>query len=263
MLKKLMKYDLRWIYKLMIVFYIAAVLFSVIGRGLAEIQNSTIFSILSQICIGIAIAMVVNCLINNLMRLWVRFVRNFYKDESYLTHTLPVSKKSIYLSKIFSGIFSIFVTVLLIVVCLAICFYSKETMEILKNALQIMANNYETTVLSFLTTLCLVFFLQMVFALLSGYLGIIVGHKSNNNKMAKSIMYGFLFYIIPQVLTVFLLFVIGAFNQEIMKLFTTNNSIPVNVIKTIMGCGIGIYLIYNMIYYWVGKKQFEKGVNVD
>ena len=26
---------------------------------------------------------------------WVRFVKNIYKDESYLTHTLPVSKNQI------------------------------------------------------------------------------------------------------------------------------------------------------------------------
>ena len=34
------------------------------------------------------IGMIINSLINGLMRSWVRFINNVYKDESYLTHTL-------------------------------------------------------------------------------------------------------------------------------------------------------------------------------
>lgn len=43
--------------------------------------------------------MIVSSLINGLMRSWVRFITNIYKDESYLTHTLTIEKKDIYLSK--------------------------------------------------------------------------------------------------------------------------------------------------------------------
>ena len=42
-----------------------------------------------------------NIILNNLMRLWARFKNNFYGDESYLTHTLPINKKTLYLSKTF------------------------------------------------------------------------------------------------------------------------------------------------------------------
>ena len=36
-----------------------------------------------------------------------------------------------------------------------------------------------------------------------------------------------------------------------------------NAIKIIMLIGILIYLVYNIIYYYVGKYNFNKGVNVD
>ena len=83
MLGKLLKYDLKWVYKLIIVFYILALTFSLIGRGFAEVENSLICEIVSKIAFGTAISMMVSSLINSLMRLWVRFVRNVYKDESY------------------------------------------------------------------------------------------------------------------------------------------------------------------------------------
>ena len=85
--------------------------FSVIGRIFIEIENSALFNILGKISFGFAISMMVNCIINCVMRLWARFVRNIYKDESYLTHTLPVSKKTIYQSKIISSLISIIVRV--------------------------------------------------------------------------------------------------------------------------------------------------------
>ena len=39
MLGKLLKYDLKWVYKVVVVFYILAFIFSVIGRGLSTIKN--------------------------------------------------------------------------------------------------------------------------------------------------------------------------------------------------------------------------------
>ena len=52
MLGKLLKYDLKWTYKGVIVFYILAIMFSIIGRLLSEIENSLIFNIIGKVCIG-------------------------------------------------------------------------------------------------------------------------------------------------------------------------------------------------------------------
>ena len=76
MLGKLLKYDLKWVYKVVVVFYILAFIFSIIGRGLSLIENSAVFSVVTQITFGVAIAMMISSLINCLMRLWVRFIRN-------------------------------------------------------------------------------------------------------------------------------------------------------------------------------------------
>ena len=94
MLGKILKYDLKWVYKLIIIFYALAFIFSVIGRAFGEIENSLVCDIISKICFGTAISMVVSSLINSLMRLWARFVRNVYKDESYLTDVVDVMIKS-------------------------------------------------------------------------------------------------------------------------------------------------------------------------
>ena len=83
MLKKLLKYDLKDIFKLLIVFYILALFFGGMTRLFLSIENSVIMNIIGQVCSGACIAMMFNILINNLMRLWVRFKQNLYGDESY------------------------------------------------------------------------------------------------------------------------------------------------------------------------------------
>ena len=102
--------------------FIASIIFATIG-GL--------------IAFGIAISMMINSLVNCIMRLWARFIRNLYKDESYLTHTLPVPRKTIYLSKIISALICIFTTTLVIALCLFICYYSEANIEMLKYEIKI------------------------------------------------------------------------------------------------------------------------------
>ena len=50
---------------------------------------------------------------------------------------------------------------------------------------------------------------------------------------------------------------------DIMNLLNTTSMINVEAIKSIMYAGIVIYICYITIYYLIGKRQFEKGVNVD
>lgn len=263
MLGKLLKYDLKWTYKLLIIFYLLAVFFAITGRILTDIENSFILNIIGEICIGVTIAMIANIIINSLMRSWVRFTRNLYKDESYLTHTLPVSKNTIYMSKILSGIISIFTSCITIVICLLICYYTKENIESLKSSLQIVANTYDSTIFSLLLTLANTVFLEILFILFVGYLGIIVGHKSNNKKIIKSIIYSYVFYIATNGITLLGIYIWGIFNSDIMNLFNTVSAPDIDIIKHILYGGMALYVIYIISYYFIGKKQFEKGVNVD
>ena len=263
MLGKLLKYDFKWVYTLIIIFYILAVIFSVIGRAFCTIENSLVFEVVSQIAFGTAISMMVSGLINTLMRSWVRFHRNVYKDESYLTHTLPVKKQEIFDSKVISGFISIFTTMVVIIVCLFICYYSEANMQALKGLLEIAASTYNITVLNLLLLVAVVIFLEIVYALLIGYVGIILGHKSNKNRMARSIVIGFVLYFVLQSATLGLVAVYGLFNPEVMNLLNTTDIVNIEAIKSVMYAGIGIYVVYIMFLYWLGLKQLNKGVNIE
>ena len=263
MLGKLLKYDLKWVYKVLGVFYILSFIFAILTRIFFNIENSLLFDIIGKIVNGIMITMLINCLINGLIRSWARFVSNVYKDESYLTHTLPVEKKNIYLSKVLTALICSFTTVAVSILCLFISYYSQANMEVLKNFLKLTAEAYDTTVISLLATISIVIFLELLFVSLIGYVGIIIGYKANKNKMAKTIIIGTGLYLFTSTLTLLIVYIIGLFNESVMNVINTTDIVNADAIKYVMIAGIAIYMIYNIIYYIIGRIQFGKGVNVE
>ncbi|MBE6139519.1 MAG: hypothetical protein E7174_03385 [Firmicutes bacterium] len=263
MLKKLLKYDLQNIYKALIIFYSLSLFFGILTRIFLNIENSFIMNIIGQVCSGITISMIFNILINNLMRLWVRFKNNFYGDESYLTHTLPIDKKTLYLSKILTSIITLFSSVLVIGITLFIAYYSKENIEVIKNLLLPLATIYESTVITIVLAFIFVCFLEIMNMLQSGYVGIVLGHKKNNNKMVFSVLSGFGIYLLTQIFTVLVVFVVALFNKDLMNLFYTMDSLSVSTIKLCIYLAIVIYTLNIFILYFVNSKLFSKGVNVD
>jgi len=263
MLGKLLKYDLKWVYKELIIFYIITLVFSVIARLFGFIENSVIFSILKGVCSGIAVGTMIGCLINCVMRLWIRFIQNSYKDEAYLTHTIPVQKKTIYLSKVISALITIFTTAIMIVSCLFICYYSQANMEIVKSALDLKAGALNTTTLKLLLLVSIVITLQVIFIVMTGYAGIILGHKSNKNKILKSVAIAFGMYMMAQVVSIIFVLVLGLLNSDFMNLINTTEAINVETIKALMYGAIGLYAVYLIFYYMLSKMQFAKGVNIE
>ena len=263
MLKKLLKYDLKNIFKFLIVFYILSLFFGILTRIFLNIENSLVMNIMAEVCRGASISMMFSILINNLMRMWVRFKENLYGDESYLTHTLPIEKKTLYLSKAITAIITLFVSVAVIGLTLFITYYSKENLEIIKNVLFSLADAYNSSIIKILLAVLLVFFLEFANILQAGYTGIILGHKKNNLKVGYSVLFGFIVYLITQIFVLLIIFIVGIFNKDIMNLFVTKTIINIDMIKLALYMAFLIYTATLFIGYFVNVKLFKKGVNVE
>ena len=262
MLKKLLKYDLKWCFKSLSVFYLLAIFFSIITRIVENMNQSLIQLIIDKICSGVVLVMTISILINCLMQNWIRFIRNIYKDESYLTHTLPVNKNQIYLSKVLTMIITLLTSFLVIMLCFAIVVLNKETWGTLKSTLEQSAIFFDSSVFSLIFIMAITVLFQFLYIMMSGVLGVILGYKSNNLKIVKSVIYGFILYMGLSILTLGIVYVIALFNQDILTIF---NSVTINlsVLKFIMLIIIIIYAIYDLMLYYVGNKLLNQGVNVD
>ena len=263
MLKKLLKYELTNIFRFLTIFYSLAIFFALLTRIFLSIENSMIMNVIGNICTGVTISMIFNILINNVMRFWVRFKQNFYGDESYLTHTLPVEKPTMYLSKALTAFITLFTSMAVITLTLFAAYYSKENLEILKNLLSNVALSFDSSVTGIILAFLLIFFLEVANILQIGFTGVILGHKMQTNKTLLSIVFGFAVYMISQTFVLIALLLVSTFSPDLMNLFITNNAITIEAIKTLFFLSLIVYMGLLFAVYFLNVKLLKQGVNID
>ena len=264
MLNKLLKYDLKYMIKNMAIFYILSVFFALTTRILFNIEQSVIINIIGQISVGCMFAMIVNTLINTMMRSWVRFRDSLYKDESYLTHTLPVTKSELYNSKFIQTLIFFFISFVVILISLFIAYYSKENWLAITNYVKTITTGLNMSTSFFITIAIIIIFLEVFNAIQCGFLGIILGNKMNNGKIGYSVLFGFITYLVAQSLILGLVFVYGLFDSSIMELFKTATiNIDVEAFKVLAILSSLLYIMIIFIMSILCKKELNKGVNVE
>ena len=264
MLSKLFKYDFRWINKIMPVYYIILVLISITTKIIEYLLNkdpSLLLVIVDKVLVGMFIGCSVSIMITCTMRVWHRFVNNLYKDESYLTHTLPVTSNQLFNSKVLAGIVSLLISALVIVVCIAFVYVSKDSIEQIKimwNSLVDVYNNVFAVL--FIIGMILLIALEIIYILMAGILGITIGHRFNNYKILKSIIVGIGSYSLLSVMSLVIVSIIS----KIIDYDIIGNGFPTMNYMKVMGiAGLLIYLVYDLAYYLVSKKVLRMGVNVE
>ena len=213
--------------------------------------------ILSSMFIGCAISVI----ITTFMRIWARFLVNNYKDESYLTHTLPVTKNQIFNSKILAGITSILISTLVIVGCIALIYLNANNWEFLKAMFESLVQAYSKfTAVSYIVGLIVLVILELFYIMFAGILGLVIGHRSNNHKILKSVIFGFISYMVLLVLSFVIVGITSSFTDSSL---IYNGFPPVSTMKAIGLTFVIIYIIYNISHYLLAKHLFNKGVNVE
>ena len=263
MLTKLLNYDLKYMLKNMSAFYILAIFFSITTKILFSLNQTVIVNILSQISVGCLFAMLANILINTMMRSWVRFRDSIYKDEAYLTHTLPVTKNNIYNSKFIQTLIFFIVGFIIIILSLFIAYYTKDRWFLLKDSLNIITTGLEFNPILFVISFITIIFLEIFNAIQCGFLGIIMGYRKNNNKIVYSVIFGFIAYLLSQSIVLLLVFIVGLFDESIMNLFKSNILLDTNSFKLLIVLAIILYLLIIFLMNILCKYIFNKGVNIE
>ena len=264
MLNKLLKYDLKYMIKNMIVFYILAVFFAITTRILFNLDQSVIIKLVGQISVGCMFSMIASIIINVMMRSWVRFRDSLYKDEAYLTHTLPVTKNDLYNSKLLQTLIFFFVGFVVVLLSLFITYYSPEMWNSIKGYIKTITTGFNMSTTFFLIMAVVIIFLELFNAIQCGFLGIILGYKRNNYKLGFSVLYGFIIYLIAQTILLGLVFIYGLFDPTVMDLFKTGTiSIDVNAFKVLAIVSSILYLIIIFSMSIVCKKILNRGVNIE
>ncbi len=264
---KLLKYDLKWTYKILAPLYLAVITCVIIGRILNPMSHSTLISTLSVIFLSATIGLMINSYINTIARSWARFARNLYGDESYLTHTLPVSSHSIFRAKTLAAVITLLTTLGVIALGIPIClgwFYGNlEQFGIFKTSVQIAAENLSFPVVVFVLFIVFIVLIQAMMMVLCGYAGIVAGHRFNKRKSSVSALIGISLYCGSQILAILTLLALSVFEPDVLELVSRGRVPSYETLRFVLIAIVGLYTVYTAILYCLGQKLLARGVNVD
>ena len=86
MLHKLLKYDLRAIYRQLVVFYIIAFSCAIIGRVFSNYDNNLLFKIIHEFFSGVALGLCFGIVVNNATRIW-----EYTKHDLWTTNLISLT----------------------------------------------------------------------------------------------------------------------------------------------------------------------------
>ena len=287
MLKKLIKYDLKDLFNVSYIFYILVFIMALICNLLENFGDNILIIYLFSGFIELGlIVLLISLIAFSFFKIVSKFYNDFYTDEAYLTHTLPVSRLELFLSKFISSIIYLITSFLVIIVNyvigLSLILTNKSCFI---KSLNTIDGCYSSNIISYIEDTCIILItsiwliiisifvliaLEFITLMLSSFLGTIyVNLKNRNNKKIKSIVLSIIIYLLTQLFIILVLYVSSKFYPPINDLFTMNifklnlSNEKIKLIKILYFVIVGLYLALSSLLFILANKSLKKGINID
>jgi len=112
----------------------------------------------------------------------------------------------------------------------------------------------------FITGFVLIVILEVIYFMLAGVFGIVVGYRFNNNKLLKSIIVGIASYMFFSTIT---LVVVGSLSKFANFDIVAEGFPTLSTLRVMMISSVVVYIFWDLLYYFVSKHLLNKGVNVE
>lgn len=237
MIKKIIKYDFKSLNKPLLFLYIITILTSLINIIASNYGKSDSSIAIFLLSTDFALLFLIGTIFFSVITCFSRFRESMFKDEAYLTHTLPIKRTSLYDAKMITSIITILISLVVVGICFVYVFshmsFIHYIMSISKNAddlYKVIYFSAHATIEVFLFFMCLIN-------------GLISGYKFDKNKDLITFIISILLFLILQIL---LSSVISLFDKSLWDLL--------DVIFGIVLC-ISLYI--------TGRFRLKKGVNIN
>ena len=261
MLKKLFRYDFKWLMKTMPYYYIAVLVTAVCALVTNKTYNAhpAVFGwlIVDRIFSNLFLAACFSAGITLIIRCFVRFKNNLFKDEAYLTHTLPVKRSALFASKVLSSLAVSVITLAVIAIGVII------TISAVKNF------RWFTDLIRTETVLLGAVLIEEILALLLCiFTGTVIGERCSRNKTLKGVLAAVGIYLAVALFVLSGIGVLYLISPDIGKLFTedlrnADYESLWGILKQLAACCALMYAVADAVVYLIGNKLLGKGVNID
>jgi hypothetical protein len=261
MIKNLMKYDIKKMLRIVIYIDACAILLAALTRLVGIWDNIQLIYIIKQFFQGFTYSAIASVLINTFIHILAVFITNFYKDESYLTHTLPVTKSQLLISKYLSALISVVSSVAVCFVSLFIMLYSKGFIEALKAFIKATVADFNVSVGLFVFILVYLIFAQLCSIISMTFSAVIKANRYNAKRIIKGLLWFFAYYLIASLAFLVVAAIVFLIRGSIGDMFAEQMSQASFLCLLTVGCIM--YTLSAVFFYFFSEGMFKKGVNVD
>ena len=268
MLKNLIKYEWKAIWRVLLIINSFTMLTTLIGLAAMHALDGAYGRSINVICSLIFILYYVTIIgVSFAMSIYVgiRFYKNLYTDEGYLMHTLPVTKRQLVISKLLVHSFCLLITEIIVLVSIAVLLFPLlaillgEPDLFLTSLLRDMKEMMQTTGLS-VTAMVVSGTVSAVIGMFSGvlsiYWAITLGQTFRGHKVMGAILcYIGLYCLMQSVSSVFLM-------PQMSLLGVSDFNPMVYVMHAITTTSI-ISMFFGIICYCITLYMMNHKLNLD
>lgn len=266
MVKKLFKYDFWAVAKIMLPIEIVLIGVATLYRILQIFENDSVaYRILNASTATILAISIAGSFVLTFILSIIRFYKNLYTAEGYLTFTLPVKPSSHIMSKLLVSILFDVIAIVASLAALSIATAGDVFAEIVKAAAYLAKDYFRATGVNgafYIVEVVLAVFFALVAEHLLVYLCISIGQLVNRKKMLLAVGVYFGFYMVRQIIgTLFIIFgVTFDFAETIADIFARY---PYGALHGLFIIVAAVEILLGTVYFLVSKQIIKKRLNLE
>lgn len=265
MLTKLLKYDLKNLFKKLLPIYLVSLAICVITDIMLIITDKIpALDFVSGIMLFISIILIIFTPLAAFVLSIIDFNNKLVKDEGYLIHTLPVKKSSIIISKTIASIItfiSSIISSIISLIALSISHYDSYStiLNEIGDVINLAINNMG---LLFIILMVATIFIGYILNLLNIFASISLGQMHNGNKTLFAVIYYIATYYIMQIITTLIIVIAAFINKDLLNQLEMEIP-PVDTLNLFLGLSLALSIIFTVIFYVITTKVLDKKLNLE
>ena len=263
MLKKLLKYDLKNLFKSLLPIYLVTLVVTILTVILNNLSNkSNLFSTLNALMIFSYIIILMVLLIGTFFLSIRDFYLDFTSERAYLVNTLPVKKRTIIASKFITSLITMLASMVVMFISFLILIIGNGIWVSFAKEVSILLNTMtgEIWVLLILTTVLMIVMYIGILALC--YFSISLGQLKNTNKLGFSFLAFIGIYIIYEIYFTISLSTIFVIDPNFIRALDATVT-PIGSINVLMAIIIVLSLIFTAIITPITNYLLKNHLNLE
>jgi len=259
MLGKLIKYDFKFLFKTILPLFVVTPILALFCRLFSKIgDNLSLLNVPIKLIMVLSVLFIIFLPFVTFIIGIIKFYNSMINDEGYLTHTLPVKKSNIILSKIFTSTVTLFLSIIISIACIFIAFNIGN--DIIKTIKDIIESVYkEDKLLLFLFPVTMlagyIVDLMMVYAAMS------LGQKHESKKLF-AVVYFLALYGINQVVMSIVIYAPALVIPNYIERMEDTTNIT-GYLDYMLSIVCIVYIVLAVVYFGIINHFMSKKLNLD